>query len=169
MRPANSIASSSRHAASPCGWWPPPRKKSPTSPSPTPSKTAPPTSSSPPPSPTGPRPPSASTWSTPSAPTSPSTSAPTAPSDLFWAYDKHFGQAYGVTAEVARHSGRQRPRTRMLRYQNKDGKVAVRLAPGRVATRLTRHIIPGANLFDVLAVAHKPAKHDHPHRQGHRR
>ncbi len=82
--------------------------------------------------------------------------SPNDASDLFWAYDKHFGQAYGVTAEDHEIQGAS-GRARMIRYQNKDGKVAVRLAPGESYT-LTRHLIPGANLFDVVAVARQISK-----------
>ena len=70
---------------------------------------------------------------------------------LFWAYDRHFGQAYGVVAdghEIRGSNGRQM----LLRYQNRGGKVAVRLAPGETY-RLERQVIPGANLFDIQQVA----------------
>jgi hypothetical protein len=40
----------------------------------------------------------------------------------------------------------------LVRYKNRDGKVAARLAPGE-SYRLTRRVIPGANLFDVRRVA----------------
>ena len=68
-------------------------------------------------------------------------------SDLFWAYDKHFGQAYGLyvddhTIQSAVSWERQ------LRYRDHYGKVAVRLEPGQ-SYRLFRMITPGANLFDV--------------------
>jgi hypothetical protein len=69
----------------------------------------------------------------------------------FWVYDKHFGQAYGVVADgrdVLGTSARQL----LLRYQDRDRKVAARLAPGE-SYRLTRRVIPGANLFDVQRVA----------------
>ena len=86
--------------------------------------------------------------STRSAPTARSSSAPRSRSDLFWAYDKHFGQAYGVVAD-----GHDDPRCR------RAGSAAALPGPqterspsgSRPATsyRLTRRIIPGANLFDV--------------------
>src|SRR5262249_8193106 len=69
---------------------------------------------------------------------------------LFWAYDKHFGQAYGVVAseqEIQGISARQL----LLRYTTRDGSVAPQLAPGQ-SFRLTRRIIPGANLFDIRRV-----------------
>ena len=66
---------------------------------------------------------------------------------LFWAYDKHFGQAYGIEADDRRII-RAASRQQLLRYADKDGKVTVRLAPSE-SFRLTRHLIPGANLFDV--------------------
>ena len=78
-------------------------------------------------------------------------SSPEAPADLFWAYDKHFGQAYGVLAEGHDILGAN-ARRQMLRYRDHDGKVAVSLAPG-ATYRLTRRIIPGANLFEVRNVA----------------
>ena len=74
-------------------------------------------------------------------------SSPEAPTDLFWAYDKHFGQAYGVVAEGHDILGANARRL-MLRYRDRNGKVAVRLAPGETH-RLTRRVIPGANLFEV--------------------
>ena len=78
-------------------------------------------------------------------------SSPEVPADLFWAYDKHFGQAYGVVADGHDILGAN-ARMLLLRYRDRNGKVAVRLAPGDTY-RLTRRIIPGANLFDVRRVA----------------
>ena len=87
--------------------------------------------------------------------------SPERPADLFWAYDKHFGQAYGVVADGHEVLGAN-ARQLLLRYQDRDGKVAVRLAPGE-SYRLTRRVIPGANLFDVQRVADRLAgKADHP-------
>jgi hypothetical protein len=77
--------------------------------------------------------------------------SPETPGDLFWAYDKHFGQAYGIVAEAHTISGATARRLQ-LRYRDRDGKVAVRLAPG-TSHRLARRVIPGANLFDVRRVA----------------
>jgi hypothetical protein len=72
-------------------------------------------------------------------------------SDLFWAYDRHFGQAYGFSAR-----GRQivhvRGRQHLLRYADHEGKVTVRLQPGE-SFRLVRHVTPGANLFDLRLAA----------------
>jgi hypothetical protein len=83
------------------------------------------------------------------------------PAGRFWAYDKHFGQAYGVLAdghEILNATGRQL----LLRYRNPHGKVAARLAPGE-SYRLTRRVIPGANLFDLQRVANRLAgKTDQP-------
>ena len=78
-------------------------------------------------------------------------SSPEAPTDLFWAYDKHFGQAYGLIAEGHDILGADARRL-LLRYRNRDGKVAARLAPGE-SYRLARRVIPGANLFDLQGVA----------------
>jgi hypothetical protein len=75
--------------------------------------------------------------------------------DLFWAYDKHFGQAYGVVADGREILGAN-ARQLLLRYRGRDGKVAVRIGPGD-SYRLTRRIIPGANLFDVRRVADRLA------------
>ena len=83
-------------------------------------------------------------------------SSPEGPTDLFWAYDKHFGQAYGVVAEGHDILGANARRL-MLRYRDRDGKVAVRLAPGETY-RLTRRVIPGANLFDVRRVAERSGR-----------
>ena len=78
-------------------------------------------------------------------------SSPEAAADLFWAYDKHFGQAYGVVADGHDILGANARRL-LLRYRNRGGKVAVRLAPGETY-RLTRRVVPGANLFDLRQVA----------------
>lgn len=87
--------------------------------------------------------------------------SPDGAAPLFWAYDKHFGQAYGVVAEGHEILGSS-ARQLMLRYQGRDGKVVTRIAPGE-SYRLTRRIIPGANLFDVRRVADRLAgKADHP-------
>jgi len=84
--------------------------------------------------------------------------SPDGTSDLFWAYDKHFGQAYGVAAEghrVLTAGARQL----LLRYVDRDGKAAPRLAPGE-SYRLTRRVIPGAHLFDVHRAADRLAGRD---------
>ena len=83
--------------------------------------------------------------------------SPEAPTDLFWAYDKHFGQAYGVVAEGHDILGANARRL-MLRYRDRDGKVAVRLAPGETH-RLVRRVIPGAYLFEVRRIAGHLAGH----------
>jgi hypothetical protein len=75
--------------------------------------------------------------------------------ELFWAYDKHFGQAYGVVGDGHEIQGANARRL-LLRYKTRDGRVAVRLAPGE-SYRLTRRVIPGANLFDVRRVADRLA------------
>jgi hypothetical protein len=77
--------------------------------------------------------------------------SPEAPAGLFWAYDKHFGQAYGVVAD-GHEIMSANARWLLLRYRNRDGKVAVRLSPGETY-RLSRRIVPGSNLFDVRRVA----------------
>ncbi len=76
---------------------------------------------------------------------------PDNPGELFWTYDRHFGQAYGVVAEshkIMSASGRRI----LLRYQNSAGKEQARLAPGETY-RLARRVFPGANLFDIRRVA----------------
>src|SRR5262249_33011590 len=73
------------------------------------------------------------------------------PTDLFWAYDKYFGQAYGAFADGRRVLSAT-ARQRLLRYPDKDGKVSVRLVPGE-SYRFTRRVIPGRNLFDVQGFA----------------
>jgi hypothetical protein len=73
--------------------------------------------------------------------------SPEARSDLFWAYDKHFGQAYGIVPaerEVLCAASWQR----LVRYLDKDGKVSVRLAPGE-SFRFARHVVPGMSLFQI--------------------
>jgi hypothetical protein len=75
--------------------------------------------------------------------------------DLFWAYDRHFGQAYGVQAEG--HQVRSSyARATLLQYQNPEGKVAARLEPG-ATYRLSRRIIPGADVFQVRSIADRLA------------
>jgi hypothetical protein len=87
--------------------------------------------------------------------------SPETPDDLFWAYDKHFGQAYGVVAEGHDVRGTNSRRL-LIHYRDRDGKVAVKLAPGE-SYRLTRRVIPGANLFDVRRVADRlTGKADRP-------
>ncbi len=76
---------------------------------------------------------------------------PDGAADLFWAYDKHFGQAYGVLGEGHVVLG-SNARQLMVRYRNAEGKTVVSLAPG-ASYRLTRRIVPGANLFDLKRVA----------------
>ncbi|WP_422928156.1 CehA/McbA family metallohydrolase [Singulisphaera sp. PoT] len=73
--------------------------------------------------------------------------APEAYADLYWAYDKAFGQAYGWLAEkhqIIGSGGRQL----LLKYRNHEGKLRITLAPGETY-RLARKLAPGANLFDV--------------------
>ena len=83
--------------------------------------------------------------------------------DLFWAYDKHFGQAYGVVADGHKAAVGVNARRLLLRYQGPDGKVVVPLAAG-VSYRLARRLIPGANLFDVQASRriHSRESAEHP-------
>ena len=76
-------------------------------------------------------------------------SIPETPGDLFWAYDKDFGQAYGVVAGGHKILGAN-ARRYLLRYQEPTGKVVVPLPPGD-SYRLARRVIVGANLFDVRA------------------
>jgi hypothetical protein len=76
--------------------------------------------------------------------------SPETPAGVFWAYDKSFGQAYGVVADghtILPANGRRL----LVRYQGRDGKVLVPLAPGE-SYRLVRRVIPGANLFDIERV-----------------
>jgi hypothetical protein len=77
------------------------------------------------------------------------------PADLFWAYDRHFGQAYGLLAEGHQIAGAN-ARQFLLRYRDPKGKVAVHLAPGE-SYLLSRRIFPGAHLFDVHRVANQIA------------
>lgn len=77
--------------------------------------------------------------------------APDGAADLFWVYDKAFGQAYGWSAEGHQISG-SGGRQLLMRYRNGDGKVRITLAPGE-SYRLTRKVAPGANLFDVQRFA----------------
>ena len=77
--------------------------------------------------------------------------SPGGASDLFWVYDRHFGQAYGITSE--RHQVRAtNARALLLRYQNEQGKVAVPLKAGESYT-LVRRVIPGEDTFKVSSIA----------------
>jgi hypothetical protein len=77
--------------------------------------------------------------------------SPEAPAAWFWAYDKQFGQAYGVVGDAHDIAGINARRL-LLRYRNREGKAAIRLAPGE-SYRLSRWVIPGATLFDVRRIA----------------
>lgn len=77
--------------------------------------------------------------------------SPADPASLFWVYDKHFGQAYGVIADLHDILGAN-ARQLQLRYRNASGKVSIRLAPGETY-RLARRLIPAPNVFDVQRVA----------------
>ena len=77
--------------------------------------------------------------------------SPDGPTNLYWVYDRHFGQAYGLMAEahqVAATAGR----SAMLRYQNAAGQAVATLAPG-ASYQLVRKVIPGAHLLQVQALA----------------
>ena len=76
---------------------------------------------------------------------------PEGPLDLFWVYDRHFGQAYGVQSEGHRVLSAN-ARAILLRYQDEEGKVAVRLEPGE-AYKLVRRVIPGDDTFQVRSIA----------------
>jgi hypothetical protein len=81
--------------------------------------------------------------------------SPEAPQDLFWAYDRHFGQAYGIVAEG--HQVRSsNARAILLSYAKPEGKVAVRLGPGE-SYRLARRVIPGSDRFQVRSIADRLA------------
>ena len=56
--------------------------------------------------------------------------SPDGSDDLFWAYDRHFGQAYGVVADEHQIMG-VHARQLLFRYRDKAGKVAIQLAPNR--------------------------------------
>ncbi len=73
--------------------------------------------------------------------------APEGASELFWAYDRAWRQAYGILPE-GRKAVASASRQRLIRYPDSDGKVALRLAPGETF-RFTRRLIPGPHLFDV--------------------
>ena len=69
---------------------------------------------------------------------------------LFWAYDKHFGQAYGISGEGLTIRPK-RTRGVLLQFADAGGKVAVTLKPGE-SHKLVRQVYPGANLFDLRSV-----------------
>jgi hypothetical protein len=74
------------------------------------------------------------------------------PAELFWAYDRHFGQAYGLVAEDGHRITGASARQMLLQYRDPRGKVTVRLGTGQTY-RLSRRIFPGAHLFDIRRVA----------------
>jgi hypothetical protein len=78
--------------------------------------------------------------------------SPEGASDLFWAYDRHFGQAYGVVTvgQILGVNARQM----QLRYLDRQGKAAHRLGPNEVY-RHARWIFPGADLFEVRQIANR--------------
>jgi hypothetical protein len=78
--------------------------------------------------------------------------SPEGRTDLFWVYDKAFGQAYGLVAEGHALKSVGDARRLQVRYANSEGKVGITLEPGK-SYRLVRRIIPGANLFDLERVA----------------
>ncbi len=82
-------------------------------------------------------------------------SSPDDPAGLFWVYDRHFGQAYGLVADGHQIQG-AKARRMLLRYRDQQGKVTVRLAPGKTY-ELSRRIFPGAHLFDVRRLADQVA------------
>jgi hypothetical protein len=82
-------------------------------------------------------------------------SAGEAPVDLFWAYDRHFGQAYGLLAEGHRIKALT-ARHMLVRYVRDDRKMTVSLAPGETY-RLSRRIFPGAHHFQVRQIANQLA------------
>ena len=73
--------------------------------------------------------------------------------DLFWAYDKWFGQAYGILPERGsiESSTDDRNRLSTLRYLI-DGEDRFDLAPGE-ARRLVRRIFPARHLLAVKAIS----------------
>ncbi len=79
--------------------------------------------------------------------------APDGRAELFWVYDKCFGQAYGLLAEgheVLSGSGPNLSNLRLL----SEGKSRGSLAAGE-SYRLTRRLIPGSNLLEVKATANR--------------
>lgn len=76
--------------------------------------------------------------------------SPDGVTDVFWAYDKHFGQAYGVDVpdgSISVEAGR----AVLLKYRDAAGKVARRLAPGE-STSLTRRVYPAIDLFGIRRI-----------------
>jgi hypothetical protein len=75
--------------------------------------------------------------------------SPNGTDDLFWAHDRHWGQAYGVEVE----GGRVRStsgRAYVLKYLVGDSDGSVTLKPGEEHT-LVRRLYPAGNLLDVRA------------------
>ncbi len=77
-----------------------------------------------------------------------------AKTNLFWAHDEFFRQAYGIVVEG--YEPRRSSRGATLIEYVKDGKASVTIEPGATFT-LARRIFPGANLFDVRGSASRLA------------
>lgn len=88
--------------------------------------------------------------------------SPNGESRFFWAYDRFWNQAYGlsligndhVPGDILMNSD---ARVSTFQYRTLDGKTAVTLASGESFT-LTRQLWAGADLLDVLAIRAKSAE-----------
>lgn len=79
--------------------------------------------------------------------------------DLFWVYDKWFGQAYGIVAEGHTLQSKSNPHNSAIQYAQvpaSETPTKVTLKPGGDYT-LKRRIIPAATLLEVRAIANKLA------------
>jgi hypothetical protein len=71
------------------------------------------------------------------------------PTDLFWAHDRHFEQAYALIADGHELRTRSDIRTSVIQYMPaKSDKAEVTLAPGQ-SYELTRRLFPGPHLLAV--------------------
>lgn len=81
--------------------------------------------------------------------------SPNGEAKMFWAYDRFWNQAYGLTAVAGEKlSGEMLmnsdARVSTFQYKTADGKTSVTLAPGESIT-ITRRLWAGPNLLDVMA------------------
>lgn len=84
--------------------------------------------------------------------------SPNGEAKSFWAYDKHWNQAYGLSVAAKENlpgdiQMNSDARTSTFKYKLADGKTEVTLAPGESFT-FTRRLWAATNLLEVHALAH---------------
>lgn len=82
------------------------------------------------------------------------------PTDLYWAYDHWFGQAYGIVAEDAKMESKSDGRSATI-YYHKNGGRAAELKPGEHLAITTR-VFVAHNLVELIGFDRKAAGNDDP-------